>query len=279
MSFGPKPWLQTHWDARAAANFMAGGCGSGSIVATALAGGPRWAWLAGAAMVALGLTSVALEIGRPLRSLGVYRHPQRSWMTREAMVAFVLLASALAAWAGVPGAGAAAAAAALAFAYCQGRMLRAAKGIPAWREPRIVPLIVATALVEGGGAWLLMAGMSGAIAWPTWALFAVALVSRWALWGAWRRRLSVGPRAIAEIDRAGRVLKAGTTLALAAAAAALLLPATSPPLAALLAALAGAPALAGGLWFKFSLVTRAAFNQGFAIPHLPVRGVRRRGVG
>ena len=31
----------------------------------------------------------------------------------------------------------------------------------------------------------------------------------------------------------------------------------------------------GGLWFKFTLVTRAAFNQGFALPHLPVRGVRR----
>ena len=35
-------------------------------------------------------------------------------------------------------------------------------------------------------------------------------------------------------------------------------------------------ALAAGLWFKFTLVTRAAFNQGFALPHLPVRGVPRR---
>jgi phenylacetyl-CoA:acceptor oxidoreductase subunit 2 len=39
--------------------------------------------------------------------------------------------------------------------------------------------------------------------------------------------------------------------------------------------LAGGLALAGGAWFKFALVTRGAFNQGFALPHLPVRGVRR----
>ena len=41
MSFGPKPWHQQSWDARAAANFMAGGAGSGLIFFTALAGGPR----------------------------------------------------------------------------------------------------------------------------------------------------------------------------------------------------------------------------------------------
>jgi phenylacetyl-CoA:acceptor oxidoreductase subunit 2 len=28
-----------------------------------------------------------------------------------------------------------------------------------------------------------------------------------------------------------------------------------------------------GAWFKYSLITRAAFNQGFALKHLPVRGV------
>jgi phenylacetyl-CoA:acceptor oxidoreductase subunit 2 len=39
---------------------------------------------------------------------------------------------------------------------------------------------------------------------------------------------------------------------------------------------AGLVALAGGLWFKYTLVTRAGFNQGYALPHLPVRGVPRR---
>ena len=30
----------------------------------------------------------------------------------------------------------------------------------------------------------------------------------------------------------------------------------------------------GGAAFKFMLITRAGFNQGFALTHLPVRGVR-----
>ena len=38
MSFGPKPWQQAHWDARAAGNFIGGGAGSGLIVAAAVAG-------------------------------------------------------------------------------------------------------------------------------------------------------------------------------------------------------------------------------------------------
>ena len=34
------------------------------------------------------------------------------------------------------------------------------------------------------------------------------------------------------------------------------------------------PAMATGLWLKFALVTRASLNQGFDLPHLPVRGAR-----
>ena len=43
------------------------------------------------------------------------------------------------------------------------------------------------------------------------------------------------------------------------------------PQAAILAAFA---AILTGWWFKFVLVTRAALNQGFALPQLPVRGTR-----
>ena len=71
MTFGPGPWLQPHWDGRAAANFIAGGAGSGLVVFTTLAGGPAWAHALGAALVALGLAAVALEIGRPMRSPGL----------------------------------------------------------------------------------------------------------------------------------------------------------------------------------------------------------------
>ena len=277
MSFGPNPWQQQSWDARAAANFMCGGAGSGLLIFTALAGGPRWLLLAGAALVALGLFSVFLEIGRPLRAMNVIRHPARSWMSREALVAPLLFGAVAAAW----WAGARMAwllvlpaLAALAFVYCQARMVQAAKGIPAWREPLTVPLIVATGLAEGGGLWLALSATAGPAPVLPWLAFVLALLARLALWLAWRRRLRAAPRALAAIDRAGRAFKAATLLPLAAAVLAAISP--LPPAASLaLQVLAGALAVAGGLWFKFTLVTRGAYNQGFALPHLPVRGVRR----
>jgi phenylacetyl-CoA:acceptor oxidoreductase subunit 2 len=276
MSFGPKPWHQASWDARAAANFMAGGAGSGLIVFTALAGGPRWAFLVGAALVALGLSSVALEIGRPLRALNVYRNPRTSWMSREAIVALLLFGCVAAAWLGLPLAGGAVGLAALAFVYCQGRMVQAAKGIPAWREPRVVPLIVATGLAEGGGLFLLASALGATVQRPglAWGLFVLALLARWLAWKGWRQRLRTTPPALRQIDRAGPFVIGATLLPLAAALAVGLAPLT-PAFAAWLAAGAGALAFAGGQWFKLTLVTRAGFNQGFAIPHLPVRGVRR----
>ncbi|HMO48404.1 MAG TPA: hypothetical protein PKB14_20565 [Rubrivivax sp.] len=272
MSFGPNPWHQTSWDARAAGNFMAGGAGSGLIVAAALGGGPAWLFLAGAAIVGIGLMCVWAEIGRPWRALNVFFHPRTSWMTREAIVAQALMLLALAAALGVGAAAAGAALVALAFVYCQGRILRAARGIPAWREPTIVPLIAATGLAEGFGLWLLLAGRLAPL--PAWVALAAALLARQWLWGRWRARIQAAPRAHAAIDAAGRAFQAGTLLALALAGVALLAP--LPPAAAwALQAAAGLAALAAGLWFKFTLVTRAAFNQGFALPHLPVRGARR----
>jgi phenylacetyl-CoA:acceptor oxidoreductase subunit 2 len=42
----------------------------------------------------------------------------------------------------------------------------------------------------------------------------------------------------------------------------------------LIAAIAGLAATAAGAYTKYAIVTRAGFNQGFALAHLPVRGVR-----
>jgi phenylacetyl-CoA:acceptor oxidoreductase subunit 2 len=42
----------------------------------------------------------------------------------------------------------------------------------------------------------------------------------------------------------------------------------------LLAAIAGLMAATAGAYTKYTIVTRAAFNQGFALAHLPVRGAR-----
>lgn len=275
MSYGPNPWQQRHWDWRAAANFMGGGLGSGLIVATTLAAGPAWLHGAGALLVAGGLAAVWWEIGRPWRALNVVLHPRRSWMSREALLAPPLLAAAAAAAFQLPGAAVAAALLALAFVVCQGCILQAARGIPAWREPLVVPLIVATGLAEGAGLWLLATSAQVPASLLLWGWLAAALLARLLLWTRWRGRIAAAPRSLAAIDRSGHPFKAATLLPLAIAVIVALAP-LPPAATGLLQLLAGGAAVAGGLWFKFTLVTRAAFNQGFALPHLPVRGVPRR---
>ncbi len=248
-------WLQRHWDTRAALNFMLGGMGAGLMVASALAQNRAGALLA-LVLVAAGLGAVWLEIGKKLRAVNVFFNPFTSWMTRESFAAVVLFAlGGLALWRGafLP----LAAAAALAFVYCQGRILRASKGIPAWRAPQVVLLIVSTGLAEGTGLALLFSAAPELLAW-----LALALILRAY---AWMCYVAAAPSAALEAP--GKALaQLGTVGALAAALAALWLPAAAP--------LAGALALAPGLWLKYGLVTRAAFNQGFALPRAPVRGVR-----
>ncbi len=268
--YGPRPWVQRHWDARAAANFAGGGAGAGLIVCSALAGGPAAAlgFVLGALLVALGLVTVAFEIGRPRRALNVLRHAQRSWMTRESLLAPALLAAALAAAWGVPWAAPLAALLGVAYAWAQARILRAAKGIPAWRTPWLQPLLLASALAEGAAVWLLL-GTPGTVGWL---LLAVGLAARGWAWTAWRRAL--GAQAQRALDGGARGFVAATLLPLIAALLALLSPLPAGAMAALGMA-AGAAAMAGGWWFKWALITRCAFNQGFALPQLPVRGARR----
>ena len=269
MSYGPDPWQQTHWDWRAAGNFMGGGAGAGLVLLATLSGAPAAAVLAGLALIGAGLACVWLEIGRPLRALHVFFNPQTSWMTREGIVATLLMPIGLASVVLWPDLGVVAAPLALAFVYCQGRILRASRGIPAWREPRVVPFVVATGLAEGG-ALLLLAPPSQRAPWLP-GLVAALLLVRIALWAAYRQRLAA--RAQAALAAPGRALVWGGTalpLALIALAAAGVAAGAS-------LALAGAVAAASGAWVKFALVTRAGFNQGFALARLPVRGVPRQG--
>lgn len=281
MSFGPNPWQQTSWDWRAAGNFIGGGAGTGLIVFTALSGAQGVAaaalLLAGLALVGLGLTCVWAELGRPLRALHVFFNARTSWMTRESIAATALFLTGAAAIAGayydVPGIAWAAAAVALAFVYCQSRMLQGARGIVAWREPRVVALLLATSLAEGAGLfWLAQPWHGQGGAWLA-LLFAVLLLARAGIWYAYRRRLTgkAAARALLALDRAAHVLLFGGTvlpLALLVAAFAMV---TAP---AALTALAGLAAAVAGAYLKFVLVTRAGYNQGFTLRELPVRGAR-----
>ena len=295
MSYGPDPWQQTQWDWRAAGNFVFGGAGGGLIVFAALAGTQGTALtlmlLGGLALVGAGLLCVWLEIGRPLRALHVFFNPRTSWMTREAFVAALLMPVTAAAAFGLTGLVWPAALLALAFVYCQARIVQGAKGIPAWREALTVPLLVLTGLAEGGGLWLLaqaalapqaLAGPTPQAAAPPLVLagVAAALLARALLWPVWRQRLerSTAPRARAAIDSAGRWLQLGSWLPLVVVVTLAASPFSAPfsaPLAAALLTAAGAFAAVAGAWFKYTLITRAGFNQGFALVHLPVRGARR----
>ena len=281
MSYGPNPWQQTHWDWRAAGNFICGGAGGGLVAFTVLAGPPAplatLLLLAGLGLVGLGLLCVWLEIGRPLRALNVFFNPHSSWMSREALVSLLLFVLGLGLVLGFQAWSAPAVVAALAFIYCQARIVQAARGIPAWREPLTVPLLIATGLAEGAGLfWLATAwqGRGGAL---LAALFGARVMARGLLWRAWRGRIAAvaAPKALAAIDGNGQRLQwlgGGAALALIAAPATGL--AAGAWAAALLAA-AGLLVVATGVLFKFTLITRASFNQGFALTRLPVRGVPR----
>ena len=258
-SFGARPWIQQHWDVRAAGNFMLGGAGAGLLVAAPLSLGAALVPALGLVLIAAGLAAVWLEIGRKLRAVHVFFNPWTSWMTRESFAALVVFAI---------GASSfflhedflriALAAAALAFLFCQARILHGSKGIPAWRAPEVVPLIMLTGLAEGAGIALLF-GDAGVLL----GLFVLALLARALAWSRYRAALRQ-PRSAAALEPAGRsLLQLGTVLPIA-----LLLFSTVAPEALWLA---GLMAAATGWRLKFALVTRAAHNQGFSLPHLPTR--------
>jgi len=250
-------WVQKHWDARAALNFMLGGAGGGLMVAAAMAyPDSRAPVILSLALVAAGLGAVWLEIGKKLRAINVFFNPFTSWMTRESFAALLLFAlGAAALWR--PGFLPFAAAAALAFVYCQGRILRASKGIPAWRAPQVTLLIVSTALAEGAGLALFFTTAPLAVGW-----FGLALILRAFAWT--RYRAAVASPALEAPGKA--LVQLGTIAALVLALAGGWVPGSAP--------LAGLLAIATGLWLKFALVTRASLNQGYALPRLPVRGTR-----
>jgi phenylacetyl-CoA:acceptor oxidoreductase subunit 1 len=282
---GVEPWHQKHWDWKAAGNFLTGGIGPGLFASAAVAavtvGPSAMLGLLAMALVGLGLLLVMMKIGRPLRAIFVLRQPQRSWMSREAWVAIAFFPVALAAvWTGMAVLWLAAAVLGLMFLFCQGMILREAKGIPAWRQDGIVPLIVATGLTEGAGVFLATCMVLPALA-PLARSAAAATVllaaGRALAWAAYRSALArdgAPTKALAVVDGyRSRLLVGGLVVPTFSVIVAMLVPELTAPLFVV----AGVAAAAAGLGFKFLLITRAGYNQGFALPHTPVRGTGRAG--
>lgn len=275
---GITPYRQNYWDWRAAGNFMYGGTGSGLIVSSLLAlayGEPTLLHiLIGLVFMGTGLGLVWLEIGRPFRALNVFLHPQRSWMTREGFVATVAFGvGAAAMWFGHALLIAGTAALALLFLYCQARILQASKGIPAWREPTLAPLIIATGLTEGVAASLAL--VSAAFTMTMVALVVLLTLRAWS-WRRYRLASETGmPTAAARVLAAFSMpfLLLGHVLPLALLIADMALGNRYPALTYFAAVLA----FGSGWTFKFMVVRYAAQTQGFAIIHRPARGPRGSG--
>jgi Fe-S-cluster-containing dehydrogenase component/DMSO reductase anchor subunit len=282
---GVEPALQQHWNWKAAMNFVCGGMGGGLLLAVALAGLFHarvlpFGWPA-LALIALGLGTLLLKIGRPLCALYVLRQPGRSWMSREAWIVGALFpvavfalwsANALALIATLP--------LAATFLFSQAMILREAKGIPVWRNSAIVPLMLATGLAEGCGlflaaaAWLPDNNVISTVAVAAGA-FALLREAAWRGYLAALRRQGAPTRSLEILQGFAPSLLLGGLASVLLIIAGALIPSTAPILytgAGLLSAAAGAA-------LKFMLVTRAGYNQGFALEHTPVRGSGAAGSG
>jgi Fe-S-cluster-containing dehydrogenase component/DMSO reductase anchor subunit len=277
---GVEPSQQKHWDWKATGNFVCGGIGSGLFIFTAFAtlryGELAPIGLVALGFVALGLFLVLLKIGRPLRSVYVLRQPQRSWMAREAWIATAFFPlAALALWSQAPALLIFSAIAAALFLLSQAMILKEAKGIPAWRTPWVVPLMFATGLAEGGGLFLAAIALFSEFQplLQSVALIALALAAlRGWIWRSYQSALEAegAPTRTFMVFHGYRPWFFVAGLALPAALILVgVVTATAP---GVLFAIAGACITVTGASLKFILVTRAGFNQGFALTYTPVRG-------
>jgi phenylacetyl-CoA:acceptor oxidoreductase subunit 2 len=276
--------LQTFWDWRAAMNWIFGGISSGMAVAAWLASlagivpadRVPAAQLGSALLMAMGLFFVFLKIGRKLRFWRAVSRPQTSWMTREiyAVAAFYPAVLANLIW---PGAGMSMLAGifAIVFLFCQAKILHLARGIPAWRVALVPWMIVASGLLEGLGLLTLM------LLWikgfgtlsPSLALAGLLLVALNAgLWAAYRAgaaKTGIVPLSRRLIDKISLPLHlAGHAFPAVMFVVAL----ASPDIARVCLGAGSIAALAGGALWKFMLIARGGYQQGFSLPMLPQRG-------
>ncbi len=274
--------VQKFWDWRAAMNWIFGGFGTGLAIAACLG-----LWLgavpervmpqllfASAALVATGLGFVFLKIGRQLRFWRAASRPHTSWMSRELYAVLVFFPAVL--WGLLaPGrlAFTVAALAAAAFLACQAMILYKARGIPAWRAPLMPWMLIATGLLEGFGALAIATALLGSagLALSAGGIVLGAFVNA-RLWRAYRSNAKAD--GIPPLAR-GVLRDASLPLAVIGHAAPIVLVLAAwqlPAMAIGLVSVAGAAALAGGALWKFTVVVRASYTQGFKLSHMPQRG-------
>jgi Fe-S-cluster-containing dehydrogenase component/DMSO reductase anchor subunit len=278
--------LQTFWDWRAAMNWCFGGLAGGMIFAA-------WAastaglidpsrltkfYLLGAALMSIGLFCVFLKIGRQERFWRAFLRPNTSWMSRELYVVVMLFGALVAQliWPH-PVIATLIAFTAISFVYCQAQILHAAKGIPAWRAPLVPTMILASGLFEGVGAIAFLTGFASVK--PSLMIAGAGLlltIVNAALFHAYRsmaKQDGIPLQARRALDDLAPIVHS-TGHILPALLFFVALVAPIDP--AILLPIAGISVLIGGFWWKFAIVTRASFQQGFALPSAPQRGSGKR---
>ncbi len=262
--------LQTSWDWRAAGNFMLGGSGGALVFMAAVASyptsPPQSLGLIALALVGLGLFSVWLEIGRPWRFLNVFFHPQTSWMTREGSVAVVLFVFTFIGIAfKIPFIMGIAGIAGLVFLFCQGQMLKASKGIPSWREPTIVRLIVVTGLCEGTAILLLFLCLQHKVPMELNLACLAFLVTRIFSWLIYRKNLGESKVPTVTISTLGKIHSIQIIVGNLMPAMLILLSIAMPELATSTIISATLLIIITGWHMKFTIITRAAQVQGYRL--------------
>lgn len=276
-----RPWHQKPWDWRAGIQFSCGGTGTGLLLFTAVASFQDVNWLTytgwlSLVIIGIGLLSVWVKLGQRWRAMYVVLNPRTSWMSREAFLSLPLLGfgfvglvwqSPLLTLVGALfGAG---------FLFAQGQMLKTSRGIPAWREPRLLPLILVTGWTEGAGLLLLATAVFGGVGlWLPAALFVLLLLRLW-LWTAYRRALAQpGAAPLAAVTALDKIQNTEIWLGHALPLVILLIVPLVPALTAVTAVAAiaaGLLAMFPGWLMKVTIIAKAAYNQGFALTRTPAR--------
>ena len=274
--FSIKPIQQSFWDWRVAANFIFGGTGTGVLVFAFLnldQGTLFLPTLGGLGFIALGLFLVWTEIGRPFRFINVLRNPQTSWMSREAWAAgFLFSAGAAALYFGLRPLLGLSAVCAMAFLFSQAKMLMRSRGIPAWREPTILPLILGTGLCEGAAALLIFAQLwSHTFVSLSYVLGTLILIRALCYW-RYTRRLQDSRAPVLVIEQLKSTNVGVYVIGLLFPLILLIAAQFLPGYQASLLIFAGLSALFAGWELKFRIVCRMGHVQGIALNRAPTRG-------
>jgi phenylacetyl-CoA:acceptor oxidoreductase 26-kDa subunit len=277
-----RPIQQTVWKWPAVINFSLGGMGTGLYLLGALAamqGNPSLTpvfKLAGPVLASFGFLALTTEAGRPARSINLFRHLRRSWMSRETLFAAIFIPSALfdGVFPFVP-LQALALLAALALVTSQGFIVYRARGVTAWNVPSVPPLFVASGLAGGAGLLLLASALSAVL--PERPMILSALASVLLSMLVWLRYLTLSGQAFHD---ATATLRRSASLSLTLGIgqivplvllSVLLSLSLDTGWVRVLATLAGISLVLGGVMQKAGLILRAGYLRAIVLgtPRMP----------